>query len=509
VNDDLKELLRDKADEMRIGPGIPQRVVRRSRRRRALSTALAGTVAVGLAFGAFVGARVALNQGGESPGQVPATQPPATEPPFAPTATHELWFTLNGSLFVTRAQTEDTPQGALGALLDGPTDEESGVGVASSIPAGTELKSYSLNDGLARVDFSTHVESDPLADAQVVYTLTGFPDVQQVQINGQEGGPLTRADLKGQLPAILLEHPSIGDTVSSPVTISGTADVFEAVVSIQIVAGEGTKVADTTTMADCSSTCPGPYSVAVAFSVPSETTGTIVVFERSAKDGSPINEVRIPVTLEPGGAPPTSSGFDGIWPADSDAQLAQLQAEAAAGQANWALKAETTATEFAAQVANWDPSKIAVHAVQPGGDQSYVELWNTGMGSYSSQISLNVQLRKDGDVWIVRHVEDGLFDLQDPSIRQDVIVGATQSISGVFSQAPAGWTATAVLMPAGNALNPSAQETAADVPISGNGFSGNIDVPATSGGDVELIVSVSSGNGETLGLWARRLSTAG
>src|SRR4029453_9306456 len=121
----LKELLRDKADEMRIGPGIPQRVVRRSRRRRALSTALAGTVAVGLAFGAFVGARVALNQGGESPGQVPATQPPGTQPAVPPTATHEPWFTLNGSLVVTRAQTEDTPQGALGALLDGPTDEES------------------------------------------------------------------------------------------------------------------------------------------------------------------------------------------------------------------------------------------------------------------------------------------------------------------------------------------------------------------------------------------------
>src|SRR5205823_2897330 len=103
--------------------------------------------------------------------------------------------------------------------------------------------------------------------------------------------------------------------------------------------------------------------------------------------------VRIPVTLEPStSGAPSESGFDGIWPADNDAQLAALQADAAAGRADWATQPDTTATKFAADIAHWNPSKISVHSTQTSGDQSYVEMWNTDMGSYSPQISLNIQL---------------------------------------------------------------------------------------------------------------------
>jgi len=404
VNDDLKELLRDKADEMRLGQGIPDRVLRRSRRRRVLNTALAGSLVVVLGLGAFAGARAMMN---------------------------------------------DTPQ-----AHGGPAHQPS---------------------------------------------ITPTPTVTPTPSPSPAGPPA----------AIVVSEPSSGDTVTSPVHISGTADVFEAVVSIQIVTGNGATVADTTTNASCGSGCRGTYSANVAFSVPKQQAGTILVFERSAKDGSPVNVVRIPVTLEPGG-PISETGFDGIWPADDDPQLQQLQADAASGKADWALQPDTTAEKFAADIAHWNPSKISVHSVQPG-ITAEVELWNTDMApQWSKDVSLNVQLRKAGDVWIVRHADDGLFDLLTPSIRQDGIVGtSSQQITGQFAQAPvAGWKVTAVLMPAGTGLTGSEIEQTADIPISGNGFDGTVQVPQTHGGDVELIVSVTDSNGNTLGLWARRFLTA-
>jgi hypothetical protein len=59
---DLKTMLDEKAEEMRLDPRIPRGVLRRARRRRAANAVLAGTVTVGLALGAFVGARTLLDE---------------------------------------------------------------------------------------------------------------------------------------------------------------------------------------------------------------------------------------------------------------------------------------------------------------------------------------------------------------------------------------------------------------------------------------------------------------
>jgi hypothetical protein len=55
-------MLDEKAEEMRLDPRIPRGVLRRARRRRAANAVLAGTVTVGLALGAFVGARALLDE---------------------------------------------------------------------------------------------------------------------------------------------------------------------------------------------------------------------------------------------------------------------------------------------------------------------------------------------------------------------------------------------------------------------------------------------------------------
>jgi hypothetical protein len=101
-------------------------------------------------------------------------------------------------------------------------------------------------------------------------------------------------------PAIEVLTPARDDRITSPVTIRGTADVYEATVSFEIVDASNNVIADGFTTATCGTGCRGEYETQVEFSVATEQPGVIKVFEESAEDGSRINMVRIPVTLVPG-----------------------------------------------------------------------------------------------------------------------------------------------------------------------------------------------------------------
>jgi len=98
-------------------------------------------------------------------------------------------------------------------------------------------------------------------------------------------------------PAIVVTSPRPGDEVSSPLTIRGNADVFEATVSISILDGDRNEIVRTFTTATCGTGCRGTFSKAVRFDVTETQSGIVRVYESSAKDGTPINVVDIPVTL--------------------------------------------------------------------------------------------------------------------------------------------------------------------------------------------------------------------
>ena len=98
-------------------------------------------------------------------------------------------------------------------------------------------------------------------------------------------------------PAIVVTSPRPGDEVSSPLTIRGNADVFEATVSISILDGDGNEIVRTFTTATCGTGCRGTFSKAVRFDVTETQSGIVRVYESSAEDGTPINVVDIPVTL--------------------------------------------------------------------------------------------------------------------------------------------------------------------------------------------------------------------
>jgi hypothetical protein len=253
-----------------------------------------------------------------SPGGSPTT-PPSESPDPRRSMTYELWFNYDGSLFVTHRTEPFTPgvgQRSLEALFEGPTEAERHADVSTSINSGTRLIDLTIDDGVATVDLdATFTAEETLASvvgslAQVVYTLTQFDSIDEVlfDVNGvpltnfggyELDGPQRRANYADQLPFILVQTPGIGDRVSSPVTIAGTADVFEAVVSIAILDEHGRTVASSFTMATCGTGCRGSYTTDVRYDVGTRQPGTIRVYEVSAKDGSPLHVVEIPVTLTP------------------------------------------------------------------------------------------------------------------------------------------------------------------------------------------------------------------
>jgi germination protein M len=230
----------------------------------------------------------------------------------------EVWYTSGESLYLSRFRqpsTERVGTAALNALLADPELE----GVGSAIPRETTLLGLRIEDGIARVDLSSEFESGGgslsmrMRVAQVVYTLTQFSTVkgvlfeldgEPVDVIGGEGvvidHPLKRKDYADLLPAILVQRPGIGERVANPVRVSGSANVFEANVTVIVLDEDGDELARTFTTATCGTGCRGTFSVSVPYEVSEEQEGTIVVQDDDAAGvGQPPHQVRIPVLLSP------------------------------------------------------------------------------------------------------------------------------------------------------------------------------------------------------------------
>jgi sporulation and spore germination protein/immunoglobulin-like protein involved in spore germination len=235
---------------------------------------------------------------------------------------YEVWFTRGESLFVVRRDEPATLRigsAAMESLLAGPTQQEQAAAVGSQIPAATQFLGLTVDDGIATVDLTSEFESGGgsasmnMRIAQVVYTLTQFSTVkgvlfeldgQRVDVLGGEGvivdQPVTRKNYRDLLPAILVVNPQIGTRVGNPVLVEGSANVFEANVTVEVVDENGKVVGHTFTTATCGTGCRGTFSVRVPYEVTSATRGLIIVHDDDAAGtGTPPHEVRIPVVLTP------------------------------------------------------------------------------------------------------------------------------------------------------------------------------------------------------------------
>jgi Immunoglobulin-like domain of bacterial spore germination/Sporulation and spore germination len=286
--------------------------------------ALASLAVVGGTLG-FVAAgcgaekAVSLGPAGSQTGTTAATEPTGTVPT---SVSLEVWF-LDGEQLVRQTRSlESTPlvaTAAMNELLAGPNAAEAKAGLATSVPAGTKLLGISIKKGVATVDLTSQYQSGggslsmKARLAQVVYTLTQFPTVRAVlfHLDGEpvnvfsgEGivldHPVGRKDYEDLLPVIAVEKPAAGARVSSPVDVAGSANVFEANVTVKVLDENGKVVGHTFTTATCGTGCRGTYSVPVTFKVGREQSGTILVSDDDAAGtGTPPHQVRIPVVLVP------------------------------------------------------------------------------------------------------------------------------------------------------------------------------------------------------------------
>jgi germination protein M len=205
---------------------------------------------------------------------------------------------------------------AMRALLAGPTAEDRAAGLSSAVPSGTTLLGLDIAGGVATVDLSSQFAagggslSMQARVAQVVHTLTQFPTVESVRFElegrpvtalGGEGidlsKPLTRKDVEALAPAVLVEAPTPGAEIASPLHASGTANTFEATFMAEIRDADGKVLAKRFVTATSGSGERGTFDFTLPFRVADEQRGTLVVYEISAEDGSRIHEVRIPIRL--------------------------------------------------------------------------------------------------------------------------------------------------------------------------------------------------------------------
>lgn len=301
---------------------------------------------VGTALLALVFAACGTQGGGETTTTAlttATTAPDATPTTAAPTTTaapSTTTTTVEGSglvVYFMLDQLEDDPPGpflvpvhravapgddaaliALELLLAGPDpDEATGIpAISTAIPEGTEVRGVEVEAGLATVDFSTEYDDGGGSFgtfarlAQVVYTLTRLPEIDEVAfaIEGEpvtvfssEGidldGPQQRDDYHDLLPPIFVDSPAWGEPVTSPIEVSGLSNVFEAVSQVMLTDDDGEPLFEDTVMATCGTGCWGEWSVEIPYEVDRDQFGALIVWEFSAQDGSRIHIREYPIQL--------------------------------------------------------------------------------------------------------------------------------------------------------------------------------------------------------------------
>jgi germination protein M len=256
----------------------------------------------------------------DEPSSEPTGSTGSPSPSAAPTGTTVvrayLWLDgpdgVAGLVAVLREvpATKAVATAAVNALLAGPVAAENSRGISTAIPDATQLLGLSIDNGVATIDLSSEFQAGGGGDAyqtrlaQVVYTLTQFPSIRAVGLQIEGSGDsiaLKRTDYVQLLPAIWVDRPAWGASVGNPAHVTGSADVFEATFRISILDGTSKVIVDQQVMATCGTGCRGTFDTTVPYTVSKAQYGTLRVYDRSAKDGSPENIRDYRVWLTPKG----------------------------------------------------------------------------------------------------------------------------------------------------------------------------------------------------------------
>jgi germination protein M len=255
---------------------------------------MSGRIVSGLCLIALLPALAACGGGGDTTSTETTATTETTETTPPETTALRVYFLLDGKVQPVAREvpkTQAVAGAALGELLLGPTNTESELGLKTSFEA--EWRVLAVDNGVASIEINEPYDQAGLA--QVVYTLTQFPTVKAVEIGGKR---YTRADFEDETPIILVESPLPYERVDNPLRAMGTANTFEATFQYEVVDPAG-KIVDKNFVTATSGTgTRGTFDFRTRPFTSGPGTGALVVFEYSAKDGSRIHEVRIPVRME-------------------------------------------------------------------------------------------------------------------------------------------------------------------------------------------------------------------
>ncbi|MEV6011438.1 Gmad2 immunoglobulin-like domain-containing protein [Streptomyces sp. NPDC051976] len=259
--------------------------------------------------------------GGQATASATTAATATSAPAAATTTVHTAVYFLHSGKVSPAARTVTAPQtaaGALRALLAGPDAYERAHGRTTAIPSGTTLRSVAVRSRVATVDLSGRYDDGASGAsararlAQVVFTVTRFTGIDTVRfaLDGRlvtvfgsahiaVAHPVGRADFEAQSPAVLVESPLLGDTVTvgSPLRVRGTADTFEAVFRLRLTDRTGRVAADVRVKATSGTGTRGTFDVTVPLHAPVATgPGTLTAYVVSPEDGHRVTVETVPVT---------------------------------------------------------------------------------------------------------------------------------------------------------------------------------------------------------------------
>lgn len=271
-----------------------------------------------------VAAGCGLNRA-KQPGEAnpPATQPGQGEIPQQAqkmdVAVFYVKFTEKDAYLVREVhqvpKTTEVARAAMEELVKGTPVTPGAVRV---LPPATQIRGITLRNGLATVDFSREVlhanvgaTGETLGIQSIVDTLTEFPGIQKVSFLvegkvdqqsrdwwghvGLYTQPFSRNVSQTYEPVIWVTAPIAGQKITSPLTVAGSARVFEATVNYRVLDESGQVLVSSFTNA--SEGAPGRGDFSKTFSLPlsSPGRGKVEVFWLSPKDGSELDKVTVPV----------------------------------------------------------------------------------------------------------------------------------------------------------------------------------------------------------------------
>jgi hypothetical protein len=165
--------------------------------------------------------------------------PAAAAPAEAEPKLYELWFGSEAGLTVRHVGIEPAPRDEARAVLESLLVGTPDSALHAAAPLRTPLRRVDVSEDVATVDLGAEFEQARdrrLALAQIVYTLTQFPDIEQVALTvaGESvARPAGRADFEDLLAPVVIEDPAGGAEIRSPLRVSGTATSRSGTVTVR------------------------------------------------------------------------------------------------------------------------------------------------------------------------------------------------------------------------------------------------------------------------------------